>query len=52
MAVIAAHLNAAVILDCDSVATGVYIYNRPFPPPPYALPPSPVPNEPYGFCGR
>ena len=39
MAVIAALLNAAVILDCDSVAIG--IYNHPFPPPPYTHPRSP-----------
>ena len=31
----------------------VTVYTLPLPPPPYPLPPFlPVPNKPYGFCGR
>ena len=51
MALIAAHLNAEVILECDIVER--LVYNLPFPTPPY--PPSlllPVPNKPCGFCER
>ena len=42
MALIAAHLNAGVILVV-SVAIGILS-------PPSSL--LPVPNKPYGFCGR
>ena len=52
MALIAAHLNAEVISGDDSVAIGIY---SPWlsPTPPYPLPNIlPVPNKPYGFCGR
>ena len=50
MALIAAHLNAGHS-GGDSVAIG--IYPLPLPPSPYPLPPIfPVPNKPYGFCGR
>ena len=46
MALIAAHLNAGHS-GGDSVAIAF------LPPPPYPLPPIlPVPNKPYGFCGR
>ena len=48
MALIAAHLNAGHS-GGDSVAIGIF----PLPPPPYPLPTIlPVPNTPYGFCGR
>ena len=51
MALIAAHLNAGHS-GGDSVAIGIYS-TLPLPPPPYPLPPIlPVPNKPYGFCGR
>ena len=43
MAVIAAPLNAGVIVV---VTVWPQVYNLPHPPP------SPVPNKPYGFCGR
>ena len=50
MALIAARLNAGVILV---VTVLQYVNNTPLPPPPYPLPPIlPVPNKPYGFCGR
>ena len=51
MALIAAHLNAGHS-GGDSVAIGIYIYS---PSSPTSIPPSPilpVPNKPYGFCGR
>ena len=50
MALIAAHLNAGHS-GGDSVAIGIYILSL-FP---NSIPPSPilpVPNNPYGFCGR
>ena len=50
MALIAAHLNAGVTLVV-TVWRQVYI----LPPPPSPVPHSPlppVPNKPYGFCGR
>ena len=46
MALIAAHLNAGHS-GGDSVATGIY---SPSSPPPSPI--LPVPNKPYGFCGR
>ena len=49
MALIAAHLNAGHS-GGDSVAIGIYS-----PSSPTSVPPSrilPVPNKPYGFCGR
>ena len=50
MALIAADLNAGHS-GGDSVAIG--IYTLPLPTPPYPFPPIlPVPNKPYGFCGR
>ena len=51
MALIAAHLNAGIILVVTaSVAIG--IYNLPLPTPLYPLPPIfPIPNKPNGFCG-
>ena len=49
MAVIAAHLNAGVILV---VTVQRQVYNLLLPPPPYPLLPSPVPNKPHGLCGR
>ena len=48
MALIAAHLNAGHSGGNGGVVIG--IYTLPLPPPPYPL--SPVPNKPYGFCGR
>ena len=51
MTLFAADLNCRSHSGGDSVAIG--IYNLPLPPPPYPLPPVlPVPNKPYGFCGR
>ena len=51
MALIAAHLNAGVILV---VTVQREVCNLPLPQPPYPLPlpPSPFPNKPCGFCGR
>ena len=49
MALIAAHLNAGVILV---LTVERQVYNLPLPPPPYPFPLLPVPNKPYGFCGR
>ena len=57
MALIAAHLSAEVI---PGVTVLRQVYNLLYPPPPpthpllYLLPPFsvPVPNKPYGFCGR
>ena len=46
MALIAAHLNAGNS-GGDSVAIGIYS-----PSSPTSIPPSPIPNKPYGFCGR
>ena len=49
MALIAAHLNACRY-GGDSVAMGIYS-----PSSTISIPPSPilpVPNKPYGFCGR
>ena len=46
MALIAAHLNAEVILV---VTVESWVYNLPLSLPPYLLP---VLNKPYGFCGR
>ena len=48
MALIAAHLNAGHS-GGDSVAIGIYIYIYIYIPLPPILP---VPNKPYGFCGR
>ena len=50
MALIAAHLNAGHSGGA-SVAIGIYSPSSPtsVPPPPPFLP---VPNKPYGFCGR
>ena len=52
MALIAAHLNAGHS-GGDSVA--IDIYSPSSPSSPISIPPSlilPVPNKPYGFCGR
>ena len=50
MVLIAAHLNAGII---PVVTVQRQVYNLPLPPPPFPLPPLlPVPNKPYGFCGR
>ena len=52
MSLIAAHHNAGHFGGADSVAIGMYSpslsphFHTPFPP---ILP---VPNKPYGFCGR
>ena len=45
MALIAAHLNAGVILV---LTVERQVYNLPLPPPPYPFPLLPVPNKPYG----
>ena len=50
MALITAHLSAEVILV---VTVQRQVYDLPRPPPPGRLPAVlPVPNKPYGFCGR
>ena len=50
MALVTAHLNAGVILV---VTVLQQVYNLPIPPHlTTPFPPLPVPNKPYGFCGR
>ena len=54
MALVAAHLNAGVILAVIVKCSNRYIIISPPPPtPPLHSPfPLPVPNKPYGFCAR
>ena len=48
MALIAAHLNAGVILV---MTVQRLVYNLPLPLPSYSFPPNlPVPDKPGGFC--
>ena len=49
MALIAAHLNASVIMV---VTVYIVISIKPPSPPTSIPPPLPVPHKPYGFCGR
>ena len=51
MALIAAHLNAGVILVVtEHTAIGILSPSSPNTTPPSPL--LPVPNKPYGFCGH